>query len=49
LKVKVSLDSLPGDEVDFDLPGGHVSSVAIPKRVKPGEMITTRVGNGTGK
>jgi hypothetical protein len=43
------LSALPGDEVDFDLPGGHVQSVAIPKGTKPDEMITIKVGNETGK
>jgi hypothetical protein len=45
----VSLGALPGDEVEFDLPGGRVSSMAFPKGAKPGEIVTTRVGNGTVK
>jgi ABC-type hemin transport system ATPase subunit len=43
------LDALPGDEVEFDLPGGRVLSVTIPEGAKPGEMATIGVSNGAGK
>jgi hypothetical protein len=46
--VKVPLGALNGGEVEFDLPSCRISSVAIPKGVKPGEMIIVRVKNGTG-
>jgi hypothetical protein len=36
-KMKASFDALPSNEVDFDLSGGHVSSVVIPKGTKAGE------------
>jgi hypothetical protein len=39
LKVKVPFVALPGDEVEFDLPCGHVLSVAIPIGAKPGDII----------
>jgi hypothetical protein len=41
--------TLNGGEVEFDIPGSCVSSVAIPKRAKPGEMITIRVEKETDK
>jgi hypothetical protein len=43
------LDALNGGEMEFELSYGRVSSVAIPKGAKPGDIIKIRVGNEMGK